>query len=241
MAVTKAKKSEILEELKENFKRANSISFTSNSGLTVAEMSELRKSLRTVSASFTLAKKTLIKLAMKEVHNVELNYDLLPGQVAVVCSYDDAIAGMTKANDFIKEKADRKLGEIKITWSASYFEGQVQDKVATKEIASMPSRETLLGRLVGSMQAPLSSLARFLDAASKKLTEEGKDTLSSVEVKKVEKVEIKEEVKIEEKTEEVVAEETPVAEVVAQEEISVASEEVVQEEIATPEETKEEA
>jgi len=78
MAVTKAKKSEILEELKENFKNAKSISFTSNSGLSVAEMSELRKNLREVNASFTLAKKTLIKIAMKEVHNVELNYDLLP-------------------------------------------------------------------------------------------------------------------------------------------------------------------
>jgi ribosomal protein L10 len=85
-------------------------------------MSELRKGLREVNASFTLAKKTLIKLAMKEIYNVELDYDLLPGQIAVVCSYDDAIAGMTKANDFIKAKADRKLGEIKITWSASYFE-----------------------------------------------------------------------------------------------------------------------
>ncbi len=251
MAVTKAQKSEILKELKENFKKANSISFTSNSGLTVAEMSELRKSLREVSASFTLAKKTLIKLAMKEVHNVELNYDLLPWQIAVICSYDDAIAGMTKTNDFIKAKADRKLGEIKITWSSSYFEGQVQDKVATKEIASMPSKETLLGRLVGSMQAPLSSLARFLDAASKKLTEEGKDTLGSVEVKKVEvKAETPkvEEVKVEEVKQEVVAEEIPAvteeAVEVTQVEAPVVAEEVIavaQEEISTPEETKEEA
>jgi hypothetical protein len=160
---------------------------------------------------------------------------------------------MTKANDFIKSKADRKLGEIKITWSSSYFEGQVQDKVATKEIASMPSRETLLGRLVGSMQAPLSSLARFLDAASKKLTEEGKDTLGSVAVKKVEvkaetpKVE-EVKVKVEEVKQEVVAEEIPAvteeAVEVAQVEAPVVTEEVAelaQEETSTPEETKEEA
>lgn len=243
MAVTKAKKSEILEELKENFKRANSISFTSNSWLTVAEMSELRKGLREVNASFTLAKKTLIKLAMKEIYNVELDYDLLPGQIAVVCSYDDAIAGMTKANDFIKAKADRKLGEIKITWSASYFEWQLQDKVATKEIASMPSRETLLGRLVGSMQAPLSSLARFFDAASKKLMEEGRDNLGSGEVKKVEaKTEAPkgEEVKAEETKQEVVAEEVKTEEVkeVVVEQTPVV-EESNQEEVS--EETKEEA
>lgn len=194
MAVTKAKKSEILEELKEKLKEAKSISFTSNSGLSVAEMSELRKNLREVNASFTLAKKTLIKIAMKEIHGVELSDENMEWQVAVVCSFDDPIAGMSKANDFIKDKKDKKLGEIKITWLASYFEGELKDKEETKAIASMPSRETLLGRLVGSMQSPLSSFARFLDAASKKLEEEGKDNLGSVEVKKEEKVEeVKEE------------------------------------------------
>lgn len=177
MAVTKAKKSEILAELIENFKRAKSISFTSNSTLTVAEITALRKELRAVNASFTLAKKTLIKIAMKEVYGAELPNDLLPGQIAVVCSFDDAVAGMSKTNAFIKEKADKKLGEVRITWAGSYFEGNVQDKAATKEIASMPSRETLLGRLVGSMQSPLSSLARFLDAAAKKVAEDGKTTL----------------------------------------------------------------
>jgi len=130
---------------------------------------------------------------------------------------------MTKTNDFIKAKADKKLGEVKITWTASYFEGQVQDKSATKEIASMPSRETLLGRLVGSMQSPLSSFARFLDAAAKKLDEEGKDNLGSVEVKK--------EAKVEE-----VKEETP------KEEVQVEGEKKEEEKVETSqEEVKEEA
>lgn len=206
MAVTKAKKSEILAELIENFKRAKSISFTSNSTLTVSEITALRKNLRAVNASFTLAKKTLIKIAMKEVYGADIADDLLPGQIAVVCSFDDAVAGMSKTNDFIKEKTDRKLGEVKITWAGSYFEWQVQNKAATKEIAAMPSRETLLSRLVGSMQAPLSSLARFLDAASKKVEETGKTKVG----------ELKGAVAAP-KVEEVKAEATPVVEAVAPE------------------------
>jgi large subunit ribosomal protein L10 len=77
MAVTKEKKIEILEKLKENFKNSNSIAFTSNSGLTVEEISELRTELREVGAKFMLAKKTLIKIALKEVYDIELSDDQL--------------------------------------------------------------------------------------------------------------------------------------------------------------------
>jgi large subunit ribosomal protein L10 len=212
MAVTRAQKEHTLEVLKNNFKNAKSISFTSGTRMTVAEMSELRKNLRTVGSTFMLEKKTLMRLALKEVHGIDMPMDMLPGQVAVVCSNNDAVAGMGKVNDFMKEKY---VKDVKLEWVACYFEGQVKGKEETKEIAAMPSRETLLSRLVGSLQSPIAGLARFFDAASKKLDEEGKSTLASSEIKK------KETPKVEEiKTEEVVTEtsvETPVEEVVVAE------------------------
>jgi large subunit ribosomal protein L10 len=209
MAVTRAQKQHTLEVLRNNFKNAKSISFTSGSRMTVAEMSELRKRLREVGATFMLEKKTLIRLAMKEVHGVDISMDMLPGQVAVICSNTDAVAGMGKTNDFIKE---RYFKDVKLEWVASYFEGEVKGKEDTKDIAAMPSRETLLARLVGSMQSPIAGLARFFDAAAKKLDEEGKSSLASSEVKKKEapKVEeVKEEVAVETPAEEVVATEAP--------------------------------
>nr|MDD3720853.1 50S ribosomal protein L10 [Candidatus Gracilibacteria bacterium] len=203
MAVTKAQKVEILNNLKESIKNAKSIAFTTNTGLTVEEITNLRKSLREVNSTFSLAKKTLIKIAFKDVYNVEIDDSILPGQIAVVCSNNDAVSALGKVNAFAKEFKDPK-----IVWAGSYFEGSIKDAEETKIIASIPSRETLLGRLVGSMQSPIAGLARFFDAAAKKLTEEGKDNLgSSAPAKKVE-------AKVETPKEEVKVEEAPVATVV---------------------------
>lgn len=203
MAVTKAKKAEILSNLKQVLESSVSVWFTSNNWLSVEEITNLRTKLRESDSSIMLAKKTLIKIAFKEVYNVEIDDSILPGQIAIVCSKSDAIAWMSCVNSFMKEVKNK----MEFTWS--YFEWIVQNADQTKEIASMPSRETLLWRLVWSMQSPLSSLARFFDAASKDLEEKAKSKVweLKVETKKEEKVEEKaEEVKVEAK-EEIKAEE----------------------------------
>lgn len=222
MAVTKARKNEILENLKESIKNAKSVSFTTNSGLTVEEITNLRINLREVNSTFTLAKKTLIKIAFKEVHNIEIDDSILVGQIAVVCSNDDAVSAMGKVNEFIKWfKKDPK-----VAWAWSFFEWEVKNAEDTTVIASIPSRETLLGRLVWSMQSPIAWLARFFDAAAKKLDEEGKANLwSAAPAKKEEpKVEASAPVVEEQKTEE-----TPVVELKEE----VASSETPTEEVKT--------
>ena len=178
MALSKKQKIEVLNQLKNLIKNAKSVGFTTNSGLTVEEITNLRINLRKVEASFTLAKKTLIKLAFKEVYNLEIDDKLLPGQIALVISNEDAISGLSQVNSFRKEVKD------KIEWTWAYFEGELKDAESTKVIASMPSRDTLLGRLVGSMKSPISSMARFLNAAAKEIETQGKEKLSEIEVKK---------------------------------------------------------
>ncbi len=199
MAVSKSKKIDILENIKENIKNAKSIAFTENNWLTVEEITNLRIELRKVNSSFSLVKKTLIKIAFKEVYNVEIDDSILPGQIAVVCSNDDAVSALWKVNEFMKGFAKNP----KIVWAWSYFEWSLKDAKETTIIASIPSREVLLGRLVWSMMSPVSALARFFDAAAKKLTDEGKANLWSAPSAK------KAEPKVEEKIEEVKVE-TPV-------------------------------
>lgn len=186
MAVTRAKKSEILSTLIENIKNAKSIWFAQTNGLTVSEFSDLRKELRTVNTTYNLAKKTLVKIAVKEALGLDLDLSLLPGQVGVVCSNDDAVAGLSKTNAYITKAYNKKVQVQKISWVASIFEGKVNGLEETKVIASMPSRETLLGRLVGSMMSPLSGMARFLDAAAKELETQGKTKVGQLEGKKAE-------------------------------------------------------
>jgi len=183
MAVTKQQKADILASLVETFKEAKSIWFASTTTLTVEDFYSLRKELREVWASYTLAKKTLIKKAIKEALDIDLDLKDLPGQIWAVCSNDDAVAGLGKVNDLVKSSKWEK-----INWAISIFEWEVKSNEDTKVIAAMPSRDTLLGRLVWSMKSPISALARFFDAASKDLEEKGKATVSELkwaeEVKK---------------------------------------------------------
>ena len=241
MAVSKQKKVEILASLVEQVKNAKSIWFASSSRVTVEEFSTLRKNLRDVDATYTLAKKTLIKRAIKEALDMDIDLADLEWQIGIICSNWDAIAWLAKVNDFIK--ANPK--DPKIAWAASIFEGKFQTKDETKVLASMPSRETLLSRLVGSMKSPISSLARFFDAAAKDLEAQGKAKVSELKVEKAPEVkeepkkeEVKtEEPKVEEKVEapvetpEVKAEETPATEEVKTEEAP-ATEEVKEEKAA---------
>jgi len=198
MAVSKQQKAEILASLVEKFKNAESIGFANTNGLTVEDFAELRKNLREVDSSYTLAKKTLIKIALKEAKWVDIEISMIEGQIWAVCSNSDAIAGLGKTNDFIKTITKAKGSEDKMSWAAWVFEWELKNTDEIKLIASMPSRETLLSRLVGSMKSPISGLARFFDAAAKDLESNGKTKVWELEGKKEEKTE-NEEVKAEEK------------------------------------------
>ncbi len=176
MAVTKQQKVEILAELTARFKDAGSIGFATTNTLSVAEFSDLRNDLREVGASYMVAKKTLIVKAMKDALGIEMDASTLPGQIGVVCSNEDAMAGLGKVNDLVKSSKGEK-----IEWAACVFEGELKDLETTKQLAGMPSRDTLLGRLVGSMQSPLSGLARWFDAAAKEMEAKGVDTAGKLE------------------------------------------------------------
>lgn len=193
MAVSREQKAAILEDLVAKFKEAKSIGFASTTTMTVSEFYELRTNLREVWATYTLAKKTLIRKAIKEALDIDIDLSTLEWQIGAVCSNEDAVAGLGKVNDLVKSSKGEK-----ITWASCIFEWELKTLEETKVIAGMPSRETLLSRMVGSLMSPLSGMARFLDAAAKEVETQGKTKVGELEVKKAEKAE---ETKEEEKTE----------------------------------------
>lgn len=168
MAVSKAKKVEQLAALEAHLKDAKSVGFTSNQKITVAEVSALKKDLRAQNAVYLIVKKTLIRIAFKNVYGAELDISTLPGQVALVIAKGDAIAPLGVANKYSNEWKK----EEKMVFVGGYMDGRLMDGAETKKLATLPSREVLLAKLLGSMMSPLSGLARFFDAAKKDL--EGK-------------------------------------------------------------------
>lgn len=165
MAVSKARKSEILASLEAHLKDAQSIAFTSNKALTVLETSAMKKEMRAVNGTYIVAKKTLMVIAMKNVLGVDLDINTLTGAVAILIAKSDKIAPLAIANKYANEF--KKEG--KISFVGGYIDGRLLSAEETTKLAGLPSREVLLAKLLGSMMSPLSGLARFFDAAKKDL------------------------------------------------------------------------
>jgi len=172
MAISKAKKGEILAVLEAHLKASTSVAFTTNTGLTALDVTTMKKELRTNDTTFMLAKKTLMCIAFKNVFNVELSIDTLPGQVAIIISKGDKVAGLAVVNKYAKEWAKEK----KMQFVGGFFDGVLLDAKAIGRIAGLPSREVLLAKLLGSMMSPVSGLARFFDGAKKDMEAKGLKT-----------------------------------------------------------------
>ncbi len=121
----------------------------------------MKSELRKENAVYMIAKKTLICLAMKNVLGAEIDINTLPGAVAILIAKGDKVAPLGIVNKYAVEL--RK--EEKIKFVGGYIDGRVLGAAETAKLASLPSREVLLAKLLGSMMSPLSALARFFDGA----------------------------------------------------------------------------
>lgn len=123
-------------------------------GLTVAEDTELRSKMREAGVKYMVAKNTFIRIAAKEA-GIEGLDAYLEHNTAVAFSAEDPVAPAKILNDFSK---DHNALEIK----AGILDGKVIALDEVKALAELPSREELLAKLVGSMQAPISGLVNVL-------------------------------------------------------------------------------
>ena len=123
-------------------------------GLTVAEDTELRSKMREAGVKYMVAKNTFIRIAAKEA-GIEGLDAYLEHNTAVAFSAEDPVAPAKILSDFSK---DHKALEIK----AGILDGKVIALDEVKALAELPSREELLAKLVGSMQAPISGLVNVL-------------------------------------------------------------------------------
>ncbi len=160
--VTKAQKDETIQELKGKFGDAKAVYATRQSGLTVFEISALRKKLRTLKAEYKIAKNTLIGKAAQGT-NFETMAAELSGPTALVFCYDDAIAPVGQVKTFSKEEAKDKIELVN-----GFFDGEFLDAAKVSRLAGLPSKDVLLAQIAGMLVQPASMIAYILKELSEK-------------------------------------------------------------------------
>lgn len=144
----------IIDEIKDKFERAESAVVIDYMGITVAEADGMRKKLREANVDYTVYKNTLVKRAIAGTE-YEVLADILEGPSGFAFSYDDATAPARVLNESIK-------AYNKMEFKGGIVEGTYYDKDSIKQIASIPSRETLISKFMGSIQSPVTNFARVL-------------------------------------------------------------------------------
>ncbi len=149
-------KSVVVSEIKEKLQGAKSLILIDYRGLTVEQDTVLRKQLRTEGVEYKIYKNSAIRFAVQGTEFEGIS-EFLAGPTAVAISYDDATAG----SRIISEAA--KTMEA-LEFKAGVIEGTVYDTESMRKIASIPSREVLLSKLLGSFKSPMASFARLIKA-----------------------------------------------------------------------------
>lgn len=160
--ITKDKKKEIIKDLVERLSRQKAIVFFDYAGLKVDQFQELRNKLREENIDCQVIKKTLIDLALEKAGLKVNQVKELPGQIALVLGYEDEVAPAKILYQF-----SRNNEEVKII--AGIIEGDYLENEAIISLARLPSKQELLGRLVGSISGPTYGLVNALKSNLRKL------------------------------------------------------------------------
>lgn len=159
MAISRAKKVEVVEKLKKAFKSAKSLVFVNFRGLNVANVTQMRRALKSEGISYIVAKKTLTKRALAEekFKGVE---PALDGELALAWG-EDLVAPARGVYGFHKKFPE----SLKIM--GGVFEGRFMTAVEMEEIAQIPTLEVLRGKFVNIINSPIQRLVIGLNEISK--------------------------------------------------------------------------
>jgi len=159
MAITKQKKAEIIESLKDIFKDSNSVAFVNFKGLSVTNADKMRKKLRESGVGYTVAKKTLTKFVLGKESN-EGTQPSFDGELAITYG-KDLIAPAREIFAFQKEFENR------VSIVGGIFDGKYMSKEEMTEIASIPPMQTLRAQFVNLINSPIEGFVMALDQIAK--------------------------------------------------------------------------
>lgn len=150
--------------IKEKISAAQSIVIIDYMGLNVAEDTAFRKDMRNAGVDYQVLKNRLVKRAFNDLGYTQFD-EALNGPTAVAFSDTDAVAPAKIIVDNMK-----KLNKMKA--KCGMVEGEFLDEAGVKQIASIPSREILIAKMLGSMQSPITGLAVCLNKIAEKMEQQ---------------------------------------------------------------------
>ncbi len=159
---TKAFKSEKLAKMKEYIEKAQVAVVSDYKGLTVEEITKLRRSIQQEDGDYMVTKNTLAKIAIKDTP-YEVLSDILTGPVAIAFGFKDQVTPAKALSKFIK---DTKKGEI----LAAALDGKLLNAKEAKALADMPSKEEIYAKMLGSINSPASGLVYTVNGVMAALT-----------------------------------------------------------------------
>ena len=149
-------KKAVIDEISEKLEKAEAVVVIDYIGTTVDQANEMRKNLREAGVDYTVYKNTLIAKAIEGTKYEGLK-DVLNGPSAVAISYDDAIAPARVIAKSIKDFD-------KMSFKAGVVEGVLYDADGIQKLASIPSRDELIAKFMGSIQSPVGKMVRTFQA-----------------------------------------------------------------------------
>lgn len=159
MAITRAEKEKAVSALSEDLSRLSLAVLTDYRGLTVTEVEALRKNLRDEGMTYRVTKNTLLKLALGSNPKLaDIDLETFKGPMALAFGFDDEVAPARVVFQFAKEHAALEIV------GAITADGHILSAAEVQALATLPSREQLLGLLVGTIAAPLTSFVGLMGA-----------------------------------------------------------------------------
>ncbi len=162
MSANVESKKVIVEEIKAKIQASKSIVFADYNKLTVLEVTALRRKFKEVNCEYKVYKNTLVRRALNELGITDFDADLNGTTATVFCADETSGAAV-----FAKEtKANPALAE-KIVPKCAYVDAKYLDKAGVKELSLIPSKETLIAKMLGCFQSSLSKFVGVLDQIAK--------------------------------------------------------------------------
>jgi large subunit ribosomal protein L10 len=155
-------KKQIVEEIKAKIQASKSVVLADYNKLTVLEVTALRNQFKAANCEYKVYKNTLVKRAFNELGVYDFDADL-NGTTATVFGADET----TAAAIFAKATKETPALADKIVPKCAYLENKYLDKAGVKELASIPSKEVLIAKMLGCLQSSLSKFVYVLDSIAK--------------------------------------------------------------------------